>query len=410
MRRVVEFLAERLAAVDTQFLLLSHIVPNDQFLLYVFDGLPDIAGGLTQIRQNADVCDDLRLSVCDDRSWRYPRWVPTGVDADQFVVHKAVRDWQGCLDSMARLDHLDVSRMTWRVHVFPPNVVVVQISHALGDGTRSAALAATLFGRRTPLPPVRPDRGSLLRRGLAAARAHRGLIRDVEAGLLAPPSPPRPALSVNARSADAMPVLRSFVVERARLESPSVTVGALSSIGEALGGYLAQRGEDVSRLGAEVPMAGAADGQARNNFHNINVGLYPELERDRRAARIRADLDAARRRARHPAAVASAAAFAAVPAPLLRWGMRHFDPDSRSATVSGHTVVSSVNRGPADLTFGGRPVLLTAGYPALSPMMGLTHGVHGIGDTVAISVQADPTVIDVDDYLGRLSRALGCPA
>ena len=33
----------------------------------------------------------------------------------------------------------------------------------------------------------------------------------------------------------------------------------------------------------------------------------------------------------------------------------------------------SVNRGPADLTFGGRRVLLTAGFPALSPMMGLTH-------------------------------------
>jgi hypothetical protein len=96
-----------------------------------------------------------------------------------------------------------------------------------------------------------------------------------------------------------------------------------------------------------------------------------------------------------------------VPAPLLRWGMRHFDPHAGSATVSGHTVVSSVNRGPADLTFGGCPVVLTAGYPALSPMMGLTHGVHGIGETVAISVQADPMVVDVDDYLYRLGNALG---
>ena len=69
-------------------------------------------------------------------------------------------------------------------------------------------------------------------------------------------------------------------------------------------------------------------------------------------------------------------------------------------------MVSSVNRGPADLTFGGHRVLFTAGYPALSPMMGLTHGVHGIGDTVAISVHADPSAVDVQDYVGRLARAL----
>ena len=104
---------------------------------------------------------------------------------------------------------------------------------------------------------------------------------------------------------------------------------------------------------------------------------------------------------------ASAAAFAAVPPVLLRWGIGQFDPSERSAVVSGHTVVSSVNRGPADLSFGGCPVVLTAGYPALSPMMSLTHGVHGIGDVLAISVHADPVNVDVDDYLPRLRSALG---
>ena len=75
--------------------------------------------------------------------------------------------------------------------------------------------------------------------------------------------------------------------------------------------------------------------------------------------------------------------------------------------VIGNTVVSSVNRGAADLSFGGAPVVLTAGYPALSPMMGLTHGVHGIGDTVAISVHAAESAIgDVDAYVDRLDAAL----
>lgn len=80
----------------------------------------------------------------------------------------------------------------------------------------------------------------------------------------------------------------------------------------------------------------------------------------------------------------------------------------RSATVTGNTVVSSVNRGAADLRFGAATVALTAGFPGLSPMMGLTHGVHGIGDTVAVSVHAaDSAIGDIDAYVERLARELG---
>ena len=43
----------------------------------------------------------------------------------------------------------------------------------------------------------------------------------------------------------------------------------------------------------------------------------------------------------------------------------------------------------------------------LSPMMGLTHGVHGIGDTIAISVHAaESAIVDVDAYVARLAAAL----
>lgn len=154
-------------------------------------------------------------------------------------------------------------------------------------------------------------------------------------------------------------------------------------------------------------MAGSGDSDAYNNFRNVGVGLYPQLDRPARAHAIARELAGHRIRGAHPAMRASAAAFAAVPAVLLRWGIGQFDPADRSETVSGHTVVSSVNRGAADLSFGGCPVVLTAGYPALSPMMSLTHGVHGIGDVVAISVHADPANIDVEDYLRRLRVALG---
>jgi len=388
-----------MAAVDAQLFWLSAAVPNDQFLLYGFHGAPDIAAGLIELRRNAERCAALRVRVADDSRRRYPNWVDAEVLSDQFVVHPG-GDLQQCLDALPRLDRLDATRMAWRVHVFDSGVVVVQISHALGDGRRSAALAAALLGRRPTVArpgEVRP--GFLPWRAAVAARAHRDL------RLLGPPAPPRPALSVNARPLGP-PALRTLLVGRDRLR-PTVTVGALVAIADALGGYLCARGEDVAALGAEIPMAGPATA-ANNNFGTVSVGLHPDVEPATRAARIAADLARQRRRAAHPATLASAAAFAAVPAWLLRWGVGRFDPAAPVAAVSGNTVVSSVDRGPADLHFGGCQVAFTAGFPALSPVQSLTHGVHGIGDTVAVSVHADSVNVDVDDYLERLTNALGC--
>jgi len=157
-------------------------------------------------------------------------------------------------------------------------------------------------------------------------------------------------------------------------------------------------------------MALRRDVSAHNNFRNVGVGLYPEWDVAERVRRIAADIDGHRRRSEHPGVRASGAASAAVPAWLLRFGMRTLGAERQIDTVSGNTVVSSVNRGPADLSFGGAPVVFTAGFPALSPMMSLTHGVHGIGDRVAISVHADAENIDVDEYTDRLAVALGLPS
>ena len=394
-----------MTAADAQLLWLSEAMPNDQFLLYAFDGDVDPAG-IAEVRIRAGACDELTLRVGDDHRWRYPHWVSGDLDPEQLVVHEA-RDWQGCLDSLSGLDQLDTQRMSWRLHVFPPNVVVVQISHALGDGTRSAALAAALLGRvGTALAVPESARGFLPWRAVVAASAHRRLVADTDAGLVPRPAGTRPPLSINA-CPQSRPVLRTLVLDRDRLCHPTVTIAALVAISEGLGGYLAERGEDIGELGAEIPMAWAKM-NANNNFRNVGIGLYPLLNRDDRAARIGAELTDRRRRGQHPAMLASAAAFAAMPAPLLWWGVGKFDPTARASAVTGNTVVSSVNRGEADLSFGGRRVLFTAGYPALSPMMSLTHGVHGIGDTVALSVHADSVNVDVDAYLDRLAHALGC--
>jgi hypothetical protein len=416
----------RLSAVDAQTLWMASKMPNDQFLLYGFAGVPaDLDRALENIKQRARDCGELRLRVREGNPLSYPAWIAGDVERDQIVVHDVDGGWAACLDAVAGLaEHrLDPAQMTWRLHVYPSvdgvpgagvgTVSVLQVVHALADGVRASALAAWLFGRAAPVPPVpSPPRfrgAALLWRGIQAARANKQLVSDTDAGLVPPQAVSRPALRSNLRP-DGARTIRTLVRRRAQLPGPTVTVGVLAAVSSALAAHLRELGDDPSTLGAEVPMAKAGMRLAHNHFGNVGVGLYPDLAFDERVDRIAEDLAQRRRRAAHPAMLASSRAFAAVPAPLLRWGVAQFDPTLRSPTVTGNTVVSSVDRGPADLRFGGLPVVLTAGYPGLSPMMGLTHGVHGIGDTIAISVHAAASAIgDVDAYVARLEAALQNP-
>jgi hypothetical protein len=416
-------LRHRMAAVDAQFHWMSAKVPNDEFLLYAFDGEPaDLGRAIAEVCRRARACPDLTVRVRDGCALTYPQWVPTAVGPERVVCHDlADRGWDGCLAAVVGLatDQLDVRRMPWRLHVFAPvlgipgvggpgSVAVMQVAHALADGGRASALAAWLFGRAEPVAEARRlSAGFLPWRAIDAARTHRRLVRDTRAGVLAPGVGPRPPLPTNARPEGARAV-RTLVRSPSQLPGPTITVGVLAAVSTALSGLL---GGGVDSLGAEVPMAKPGVPHAHNHFGNVVVGLYPKLGLEARAARIATDLANGRRRFAHPATRSADRAFAAVPAALLRWGIAQFDPDVRPAQVLGNTVVSSVNRGPADLTFGRARVVLTAGYPALSPSMGLTHGVHGIGETIAISVHASESAFaefdaDIDAYLGLLDAAL----
>jgi hypothetical protein len=411
-------MSARMAAVDAQFYWMSAKVPSDDFLVYAFAGEPtDFERAVDEVRGRAQACHALTLRVDDGSPLTYPHWVPTAVEPARVLRHQLDdNSWRGCLDTVVRLadDQLDIRRAPWCLHVFAPvhgipvgtgpgTVAVMQVAHALADGVRASALAAWLFGRKTPVPDVVASSGFLPWRAVDAARAHRKLVRDTRGGLLRPSAGSRPPLSTNARPAGAR-TMHTLARHRSQLRGPTVTVAALAAVSGALSGHL---GDAAASLVAEVPMAKPGVPQAHNHFFNVTVGLYPDLSRPARLERIAADLADARRRSRHPAARAADQAFAAVPAPLLRWGIGHFDPDVRPSQVSGNTVLSSVFRGPDDLRFGDAPVLLTAGYPALSPAMGLTHGVHGIGDTIAISVHAAESAIgDIDEYLARLDAEL----
>jgi WS/DGAT C-terminal domain len=408
-----------MTAVDAQFYWMSAKIPNDEFLLFAFDGAPaDLGHAVEQIRLRAETCPDLRMRVHDGSRMTYPRWVPAAVGPEQVVWHDLVdQSWRGCLAAVVGLadDQLDIRRMPWRVHAFTPvrgipgvggpgSVAVMQVAHALGDGARASAMAAWLFGRPAPVPEVKPPHAGFLPwRAVDAARTHRKLARDTRAGLVAPGAGSRPPLSTNNRPEGARS-MRTLVRNRSQLPGPTVTVGVLAAVSTALSALL---GDAADSLGAEVPMAKPGVPQAHNHFGNVVVGLYPDLGLDVRIERIATHLVNGRRRFEHPATRSADRAFAAVPAALLRWGISQFDADTRPAQVAGNTVVSSVNRGAADLSFGGAPVVLTAGYPALSPAMGLTHGVHGIGDTVAISVHAAASAVpDIDAYLVLLDAAL----
>ncbi|RAV13862.1 DUF1298 domain-containing protein [Mycolicibacterium sp. GF69] len=415
-------MGRRLAAVDAQTYWMSAKIPSDQFLLYGFAGtVDDLPAAVARTRDRARDRPELRLRLRDGGALAYPHWVSDGVSANQFVIHAAGSSWPECLARVAGLaaDQLDPRVMAWRIHIFPAvsgvpdagrgTVAVVQVAHALGDGIRSSALAARLFGRPAQVAAVpEPELFGGLRLpwlGLRAARAHRRLVRDTAAGAVPPPAASRPALRTNARP-DGLRSVRTLVRRRSQVPGPTVTVGVLAVVSAALAAHLRELGDDPSQLGAEVPMAKAGARRAHNHFGNVGVGLYPDLPFAERAARIAADLQDRRRRATHPAIVAADRASAAVPAPLLRWGVGHFDPTVRSPTVTGNTVVSSVHRGPADLHFGQAPVVLSAGFPGLSPMMGLTHGVHGIGETIVVSVHAVESAIgDMDSYVERLEAA-----
>ena len=422
----------RLTAVDAQTFWMSAKIPNDTVLLYGFAGVPaDVEHALEEVRERARRCEELSVRVDDTSRLSYPRWDACGVDPSQVVVHDLEDPtWAGCLSAVSQLveDQLDARLAAWRLHVFvgvdgvpgvpdasgPGTVAVLQISHALGGGGRTSHSAAIMFGRNASMPEVTPFRTSMATLpllGFRAARAHRRLVADTEAGLVPPPAPARPVLRTNARPTGARG-MATAIARRADLTGPTVTVSALVAISTALSAHLRALGEDPSTLGAELMIAKALPRRAYNHFGTAGVGLYPELTAGVRGTRIVADIAARRRRAAHPAVQAADVAFAATPAPLLRWGTQQFNPDVVLTEVTGNTVVSSVNGGAADFAFGGAPVVLTAAFPGLSPLMGLTHCVGGIGDTISIAVCAAESALGdfpggLDSYVARLEQALG---
>ncbi len=417
----------RLHPTDAQAYWMASKIPNDQFLLYCFDTSTAAVDVVDQLVSSARGVPD--LGICFADAFGYPRTVPMTVGPHHVISHTLPEGtWTGCLRAVADLfaSPVDPLETPWLLHLFdsvsgaprcagPALVAVLQVSHALGDGRVASSLARQLFGERDFSAPLHNPRGrfrpvELITQSRRAQALERTLAADTAAGLIPPQSPGRKKVRVNVTPTGETSI-RTVVRDRAELSGPgvTVTVGAITAVSIALSNYLRRCGDTVpERLGAEITLGKSGPRRARNHFRNAGIDLYPGIvDPIERAQQISAALRDRRARADHPAMAAAALASEMVPAVLLRWGIRQFDPTVIPDTVTGNTVVSSVNRGSADLTLGGGRVRFTAGFPALSPVMSLTHGVHGIGDVVTISVTSSASAVDDPDvYAGLVHDAV----
>ncbi|MFE3318664.1 WS/DGAT domain-containing protein [Nocardia sp. NPDC059195] len=465
-----------MAARDATMYWLSRRTTNDVFLLYSFAETDTATDELRSfVAARAARIPDLRIRLQDiPGDLGYPRWVSAEFTSQQFVYHQPDGlSWHALLADLGELLGTGVvaTEHPWRIHVFravhdalrstePVVVVLLQLSHALADGTRAAAIARALFGTaradavvhstpdapvdnsayhpvgpaKTPTHPgdscgqpcgwiprqVDPRVLGVLRfpgqlaatvwRGRAAYLAQRELADRTAAGEVPAaatgfaPSALNPAAAVADRTA------RMLVVDVGDLRIPgkTVTVVALTAISYALADYLTERGARPERLGTALPMALPMPSAARNNYRGLSIDLHinePDLRI--RANLIADELAVRRERALNPLHSAQDRVGEVVPAVLAARDVERADLDNVPATLDGNTVVSSVYRGPGDLAFAGAPVLFTGGFPALGNVMHLTHGVHGIGETVTLSVHSDPRVVpDPDRYLQLLAEAL----
>ena len=101
---------------------MSAKIPNDQFLLYGFAGVPaNLDQAIDVIRARADECAELRFGFDDDNVLTYPAWVSGQVTPAQFAVHELDDDgWAGCLAAINRLadDQLEPAGVAVAIHVF----------------------------------------------------------------------------------------------------------------------------------------------------------------------------------------------------------------------------------------------------------------------------------------------------
>ncbi|MGY2061719.1 wax ester/triacylglycerol synthase domain-containing protein, partial [Nocardia gipuzkoensis] len=159
---------------------LSRRTGNDLFLLYCFD---EPAGSTAELRtlliRRAAGIPDLRLRI-RERRFAYPAWTPCDIADDQIVAHAVAPDWANVLVALGELvgERLDAGERAWRLHLYrgvrggpagaePALIAVLQLSHALADGRRAAAIARALFAAEPAPTAISESDGDVVSRAAA---------------------------------------------------------------------------------------------------------------------------------------------------------------------------------------------------------------------------------------------------
>ncbi|MGU3290974.1 wax ester/triacylglycerol synthase domain-containing protein [Williamsia sp. M5A3_1d] len=436
----------------------SDAMPTDQYFVLAFSNVGSAEGpawedlvDLIAARSTAIPALNKRLAE-SPASIDYPRWLHHPADMDE-CLHRLVdedrtastpavtREWSTCVDEIERLlaSTLDATRTPWQLHIAtdvvgvpqvdgPATIVFVRFSHVLTDGLGGAALLRALFGR-TPRPddadvaadaePRAP--GALAWRvrdvGRALGRLLRlpvALVATAVAGRRSarPSDGPQPRVSINAcgagiRHVTVMPIPHEVSSSRRF----TVTQLALCAASLATERLLVRRGEVPDSLAAAVPVAvrDATPWVGANRFATAVVGLgIGSSDALDRVETIRSSLGAERRRLGSRDTIRILRLAESVPWPILsRYLRRGRAQGAPSGSVPAHLSVTSVNCGDGDMELLGDPAVMVAGFPCLSPDIGIGLGIYGLGGDVTLGVLTSPDAVpDADEYTELLRTAL----
>ena len=427
----------------------------DQYMTIVFDSdaaeAPSFEDVVAHLERRARRVPRLKIRICEALGQlEHPRWVNDPLPVRDHVVDHDLADGRHTLESfLAELSTvpIDATDRAWTVHVGRgapsiegvrgvATVVVVQISHALSDGSVGTGIARALFGPDELTENVhfaddpavsrpRPIRDALrgllllpvrwLRSQKTMRRSQRGYLAAVATGEIFAPQPVQTTyLNAHPDGTRAVHILQ-FPKDRWTSGTATVTVTALTAVGAALREHLGMHGEKgVEHLRALVPAAldTSVEWPAINRTIPTAVALHPQLtdatERAYAVSRAMTPQRAHVNDRRHVDATRSAEGYPA--ALLIGFGRRTRLAAQRTGMperTTTHTTVSSVNRTSLTLELGSNRARLFAGTASLGPGCSLSHAVYGYGDVVTVCVTACPTTVpDHAGYVETLRTAI----
>jgi WS/DGAT/MGAT family acyltransferase len=426
--------------------------------MYVFDTSTDPRGAMTSAEVRAFVAERVQaVDVFTRRLQRvpldldHPSWVPDhDFDIDN---HLEVLDARGGgwgefrrIASEFVGSGLDLQRPPWQMRVVTGltdidravevSAVLLKFHHSVGDGAVTLDLTRRLFSARVerqpgtgPQKPVGPR--SVMQALPTLSRQLRTFVRGirhvstagkevkaaVDSGAVRVPPRTRPATRFNAsvspeRTFDAA----SFLLDDARAIRAAVgdvTVNdlALTLVAGALRDYLQEIGEEPEQsLGAKVPMSIRSLGhlESANQLTVLQVDLHTDIaDPVERLRAIHASAAAERDRKQRAEVLRAESLVDVTPGFVVRpisWIASRL-PSSSSSVPYFNVGTTNVARGGEDLWLRDAQAVSTYGAAALSERQGLTHAVHSLGNSLTISVLADPNMMDDPEHYVALIRA-----